>query len=72
MSFGGETVEVIQSILDQSLTNFGRARQRPDRIVVIEENRVSQLPDIIETPLGAGFLLCGNARLSACRNDATD
>ena len=52
MRFGSETVEVIQSIVDQSLPHLRRAGQRLDRIVVIEEDALGQLAHLVEAAFG--------------------
>ena len=51
--FAGQTVEVSQTILDQSLPHFRRAGQVLDRVVIIEQDVIRQLAHVVETPLGS-------------------
>ena len=70
MRFGRKTVEVIQTVLDQSLPHFRRAGQVLDGVVVIEQDAMGQLAYVVETPLGprlfrtcSVFLYCRSASL---------
>ena len=56
--------------LDDELPGLGRARQRLDGIVKLEEKRVRQTPDVVEPAIGARTRLAGPMRLPRGSDDA--
>ena len=70
--FRGQAVEVRKPVPHQPLPHRRGPRQRLDRVVVVEEHRVGQLPHVVEAPLGARARGLGNSRLPARGDDTAD
>ena len=63
MSFRGKFVQVRERILDQALADTRRTWQILDGIVVIEEKRMCELPNIRKTALRPLLFCFGNCFL---------
>lgn len=79
MRFCREAIEIRQPVFDQALTYARGTGQVLDRVVIIEEHRMRQFPDIVETPLrprfcflSHGFLHSGPVRRRGSGDDPAE
>ena len=65
-ALGGEAVEIFERRADDQLARGRRARQRRDGVVELEQERVGELPHVLEAALGARSR-CASARRRSAR-----
>lgn len=59
--FLAQAIEILQRAADQKLSRGSGAGQILDRVVDIEHQRIGELANVVEAPLGPGALDAGDA-----------